>query len=707
MSEICFGVIINQIEGAYFSSFWRYLEDWASGKGVRLIFITGKALHAENKRDRIQNYTYGLLRNRQYDGLLVFSGSLGNDVESEKLEDFLTALEDVPLVSINSTMKDIASVVADSDKSIKELVRHLVQDHEYKKIGFVTGPINNFDSRLRWKAFSAALSDFGIDIPSEWIFHGDFSPRSGVDAALYFLDQNLPEALICLNDDMAHSLIDTFRKADIRVPVDIAVTGFDGFGYTNHMFPSLTTIEQPFCEIAKKAADTLLDAVRKGDLKKTVWTEECRIRIRQSCGCLVSPEGAGEDGVSARSEIRIAHRDNDRDFFKEQFRVIGDCLEKKISENKIHSHFSSELQSLLKVRPLEDQRKGADRLMSLYILNAAVSGQIQYKRTYDFFLHQWQFRNVSQRISGQLFLKDLLSELETSLPELGLDYCRFFLLPEYADCSDGIPDPPAGMLLHLRIEEGRKNLCSEQGEFFPLSEIFAVTCSSVIKTLFVGTEVYGFIQFGTGDHYDTLYESLREVISNALHQVLLHNAMLKVQRKLEISLTETRMLQNKFQKLSVRDEMTGVLNRRGFLEMAEAILGSAPEDENFYLFYLDLDGLKKINDTYGHKEGDWAIRSFAQVLENCFRSNDLIGRMGGDEFTALVKKGDAETVRLIRDRLSKGLEHINKSGVKDFPLETSVGHISFSKRKNSDLSDLINRADKALYREKKRKQGID
>src|SRR5690606_30591217 len=98
--------------------------------------------------------------------------------------------------------------------------------------------------------------------------------------------------------------------------------------------------------------------------------------------------------------------------------------------------------------------------------------------------------------------------------------------------------------------------------------------------------------------------------------------------------TERRARERALQSLTIVDDLTGLYNRRGFLTLAERHLKLAIRKKaGLFLLFADLDGLKQINDTFGHLEGDRALVSAAQILRQSFRSADIIARLGGDEFT--------------------------------------------------------------------------
>lgn len=120
---------------------------------------------------------------------------------------------------------------------------------------------------------------------------------------------------------------------------------------------------------------------------------------------------------------------------------------------------------------------------------------------------------------------------------------------------------------------------------------------------------------------------------------------------LATEIAERKQTQEEVRRLSVTDELTGLLNRRGFLLLAEHDLRAARRANAVHaLFYLDLDGLKQVNDTHGHKAGDALLIDTAQVLKACFRDADIVARLGGDEFAVLAANGENTEIMLTRMR---------------------------------------------------------
>jgi len=157
-----------------------------------------------------------------------------------------------------------------------------------------------------------------------------------------------------------------------------------------------------------------------------------------------------------------------------------------------------------------------------------------------------------------------------------------------------------------------------------------------------------------------------------------------------------------YKRLSMIDELTGLLNRRGFIALGKQHLKIARRSRrNLLLFFVDLDGLKQINDHFGHRQGDQALKTVAAGLRDTFRSSDVIGRIGGDEFTVMAV--DASTgAESMLERLKNNISR-RSSLHPQFPVSFSVGIARFDPQRNTNLDDLLVEADQDLYARKKAK----
>ena len=170
-------------------------------------------------------------------------------------------------------------------------------------------------------------------------------------------------------------------------------------------------------------------------------------------------------------------------------------------------------------------------------------------------------------------------------------------------------------------------------------------------------------------------------------------------------ITERKRLESQLRALSLRDEMTGLYNRRGFFELAEQQLKSARRtSEGLLLVFADMDHLKRINDALGHVAGDRALAETSEVLRATFRESDIIARIGGDEFAVLAAdKADDHAATLV-SRLEENLAARNMEPDREYDLSVSVGVVRYSPDDTGAIDDLLARADALMYEEKRRKR---
>ncbi len=157
---------------------------------------------------------------------------------------------------------------------------------------------------------------------------------------------------------------------------------------------------------------------------------------------------------------------------------------------------------------------------------------------------------------------------------------------------------------------------------------------------------------------------------------------------------------NELRSLSVTDELTGLLNRRGFLLVAEPDLKLAARNrQKRVIVFFDLNGMKQINDTLGHKLGDVALVETAKILRKVFRDSDVVARLGGDEFVVLVSGADVATEK-IHDRVRQALMEFNAGGA-PFRLSLSVGTSTYDGANPAPLDQLLVQADARMYEQKR------
>jgi LacI family transcriptional regulator len=229
------------------------------------------------------------------DGVLIGEGSF-----PARLLERLAARVPVTLIAGPPDERAFDVVTADNRAGAAAVVLHLVAAHGSRRLFHLDGPPNAPDASERRHALEQVLHDH----PGSRLVgttHGSFSVESGADGGERILaayKDDLPDAIVCANDQMAIGLLRTFARAGLRVPADVAVVGFDDIFPGRFTDPPLTTVYQPMRTLGERACARLIERIATPGLAPAVEMLPTELVIRSSCGC--------PPGTSIRQPVRIA-----------------------------------------------------------------------------------------------------------------------------------------------------------------------------------------------------------------------------------------------------------------------------------------------------------------------------------------------------------------------------------------------------------------
>jgi LacI family transcriptional regulator len=240
------------------------------------------------------------------DGLLVSEGI-------EPAEHLVKVAARIPVVLIaGSTDVPNADVIgADNRTGTRALVNHLIEAHGKTRLWYVSGPREAPDARERRAVFDETLAEHqGVRLAGS--FEGRFAALSGQLAVREILAaprRELPDAIVCANDQMALGAIQELRAAGLRVPTDIAVTGFDDVYLGAMLTPTLTTVHQPMRLLGERACSLLLERIADPGLPRRVERLPTKLVVRESCGCAAAGAvGGTEAAASVRDDQNLLSR---------------------------------------------------------------------------------------------------------------------------------------------------------------------------------------------------------------------------------------------------------------------------------------------------------------------------------------------------------------------------------------------------------------
>lgn len=264
-------------------------------------------------------------------------------------------------------------------------------------------------------------------------------------------------------------------------------------------------------------------------------------------------------------------------------------------------------------------------------------------------------------------------------------------------------DPPDLILLDIRM--------SGMGGYEVCQQLKASPATLHIPILFISAldhmdDKARAFAIGGQDYITKPFQDM-EVLMRVKNQLLIQQQHQQLQQQnqcLEQEIAERLKAEAEVRQLALTDELTALYNRRGFFLLARQQLKMAQRTQlPCCLLFADVDGLKQINDTFGHEVGDNVIVDAAQLLQRTFRDEDIIARLGGDEFAVLML-ACSDTMDALGLRLQANIDQFNQVAARSYQLAMSVGVQSCAFTDDASLEHLLVQADKLMYKHKRMKR---
>ena len=711
------------------------------------------------KYDYQFNHVFDYVKKTSFDALLIELNTIGMYLNLEEKREFLRSFGDVPIILLTSAIEGYFSVCFDNRAGLAEGIRHLVRDHHCRRIGFMGGVESNEDSIERYEVYRAVLKEFGIEPDPSLVGHGNFTEFCE-DEVNRLLDLNPDmDGLVFANDGMAIGGYRVFKNRGIRIGEDIHVMGFDDAIGDISCEPNLTTVRADAAGLGYMAVKSLEDFLSG---KTTDVVVRSRFVRRQSCGCLekdystlpltledLTDESRHDLALEKVYDYVFSGNDYDKGAsdLKALLKQLMELVYESVGADNERSEKALQQMILLgtelcrmKLEPFtrfekvtflfeclcrQMKRRSSDehwmRLLSETFQQIYCNATLLSQKNADKMME-----NVNQlNFVTTTFLKDVLNYADSSeelfssmvetLAEFGFGSTYLFRLKSNQIVREkDRPGIPKTMLLKAYQEKGRSFVPDKEHQTKEVKDLFIDLFAdreeqvcAVASMLFSGREQYGLMVFEVNEtniSYITIgiYQT-----SAAIKTIELLKNREDNEKKLKRSLKKLGETNKLLDELSKSDELTQLLNRRGFLMAAQEKI-EMPENEGKtgVVIFADMNNLKIINDRFGHEEGDFSLRMVASILKNCTEGfNPVVARFGGDEFCAFYLEEDgADSEKLIRKKAGEETERQNLQTDKPYYVSISMGFSTFKCSGDVMLSDIIDRADAGLYADKRNKE---
>ena len=609
------------------------------------------------------HYPYGLyeyqywasaeiLNSDDIDLIMIIASTYQTYISKEELISFLKPFTKKPIVSVavDLPFDNVHYTLVDSDAAFDQIVDHLKNVHGCTKIGFVSAnSTNSMEALTRFEAYKRALKNHGLEYNPDWTIEGYFIREAARNITLDRFKSKKEiefDAVIAANDLMAEGCMMALQELGVKVPKEVKVIGFDDITRASFATPSLSTIDQNISEQGRKASEIAHKLLTGAELPRKTLTSASPI-YRQSCGC-VSP--ANNTFASKNQEGKnIPNR-----------HLNSETLD------KYTQHFTD----TIGIYTLIDTFHATHTLKELFGNLIEITSQLKFSS-----------------MAVVLYEKPLEFSKEEKIVIPEKAYLRTYI----DNNKQIIPYDDKGIEVNPRKK------------LLPDTYVAQMAGVYILHAIFAGEKQYGYLIVQVPNTKFEMHHIYLKLIINAIAHAYDFNQTLD--RNEALTNRNERLLKNNHELniQSIEDDLTKVLNRRGFMERAEKELKRASKNgKGGIVFFADMDGLKKINDTWGHKIGDIAIQTEAKILMEAFRDSDIVGRLSGDEF-AIVSTGlTMGYVSAIRERLIQLNKFYSEKAGLPLTLSISLGYVEFTPE-NCELDDLLSRADQVLYKEKQAK----
>jgi len=730
------GVLCSTIDIACQYDVWKGIVEIAEANDIHLTAYIGTYQTTDNNFTSHMESCFDIIwSDNLLDGVIVLSGFIAQNIGLEEFAKYAERIPgNIPVVSVSIEISGIPSVITHNESGMYSAVDHLIRVHGKRNLAFVKGPDGHPEAEARLKGYKNALEANNIKFDENYLFPGDFGRDGGRNAVYELYDvRKLPaDAFVCTNDQSAIGVLEKLKLRDIMVPKDIALTGFDDDIVSSIYVPTISTVGQDFVKLGKVSAQLLINKIngKKVDEVTNITPE---FIIRQSCGCADrgstvedkrEKSGGGIDSLTLNLKKGFAQLLHDY-VPDEQVSEWVDVIVEKLRQKPFSKDELVNLLDKILVTYYHSYSKEFSVWHKALIVLAmgveahkndfenahSILATITYATTlvYDIRLNEERKREYSlnddrkrkTRITNALLLMfdvdTLAEELYKSISAIAIKTALIGIYHNPVKRNTKSANRSIETLIGFDGED-RFNIQHNSWSPILFSDYSTMEGFNFnrerrvmfFQPLFFMDEEVGVMLLPYDPEIPTdAYETLRINISTAIKGAQL------------LSTIHT---------LSITDELTGLFNRRGFFQFAYSRLQHLQRDKEAVpiVMFMDMDGLKHINDNFGHNEGDKAISAFAGILKKTMREEDIIGRMGGDEFAVFSSVRDKENGSQLEQRLRKAFDKYNSKMIHPYKIMGSIGSVFLEEATKDGFEEAMLKADSVLYDEKiaKKKMGL-
>ncbi|MBQ8167708.1 MAG: GGDEF domain-containing protein [Lachnospiraceae bacterium] len=645
---------------------------------------------------------------------------------------------DTPFITICMDVDNLTNVQYDNYNGIVEAVNHLVSQGR-KHICMLTGNLHNQECKLRLNAYKEAMAINHMPFDNSMILECNMAGLCE-DEITHILQLNPDmDALICVNDMVAQTVYKVFQRKGIIVGKQIAVVGYDDIPESAKMNPPLASANADpmllgYNALMLSVADLTGQPLSNSTLKTTFIP---RLSSMYNIGSVLNFDELVKNSSYSITESILQYIFYIQEHITDMQRVfwynISEYLKTLNEESSSNFNYLRYIYNLLEDKLLFSDCTDESHLRIIDVFDSLVLWVNEYHPENLNTLNSLR-KQVSQKLisslmgelsgEGQRLLDNIhntnlvtrqtlmvgdnatesYSAILSKMHCLNIKNSYLYLIDEpwlYKEFDFSVSELSWKIKSYQHGEEVIS--CHENHQPISSSELFSNKYmpenhrrTHIVVDLYSREYQYGILLCEIDDI------DFMKNLEFLVYQLSASVKIIDLIKKQELMFEELHTKNLALEKISKIDELTGLNNRRGFYDEVGRLLSNGGKE--LVICYADMDGLKTINDTYGHMEGDYSLKQIALCLQNIFHENAVIGRMGGDEFVAIIPRENTNDVEEIRNKKNHWMNIFNKNSSKPYNIDISMGFYECKCSNHYDLKLAIDKADDVLYTIKVKKK---
>ena len=653
-------------------------------------------------------------------GIIALTSSVGSHLDANKFYQLISSIMSVPVVHLGSIDGCNDSVGLDNPGAMRELLEHITNEAQCRKLCFIRGFGQLSDSAQREKEFVRYLEDNNLPLDADFIIDGEFRESVTYNSVTTMLQSGkIPDAILAANDHMAVAAMRAVQAFGLSVPDDVLVAGFDDRSIATECSPVLTSVRVNLNEYSRQCAQTMLQRIQQANtclpdqqrnLEPTTVKNSCRLIVRQSTvgrQTLNQEKSVQEINRILTDEEHKLKLESNGTLFRafmdtlnnntEAFEAVIDRLEafsdKEFEEHNVLRELFSAIGELL--NNVTQPREFSAGLLRLSNLNHKISTLVYDAKAKQMLISARDQQNYNTLQMAMLKCHDmnhLIKAVDSAFDMLSVN-TAYLVLNDSPATETVISKQPPHTLVYARNEGRRLRV-----------EPMAVPFRRLLPTKFGNQETVGNILFhrltGYGADYgyilfdfSTLESTLTEKICACITTAINDIKQIELQK---LAAEQLRSLNAELAHKTNYDSITGLPNRRQCLsELEQALYECRGNSQQFSLTQIRLNDLGRVTLQHGREHFDFLLRTLAMNLKEASATDCHVYHTETSEFTVIVQNVSAADTQARIKALLDILDQSYTLSGHAFSISYNAGTVMYPQH-GFNTNELISNANSAL-----------